>query len=185
MKHLLIVVGCILVMGCGFSEAQSLDRDQNDSNSGSLQAGGQLYSTDDRVAPKKAKFDLVYASFKQIHDDYSVDIMKTLALLIIGIGWFVTSNKSREFFRKTRSVRIWSVFAAVILYLIHAWASISVYRLSQEKMSLLSALEYVEREYFASYRITTASLVLNLVLIAALFGVLIVILLSLKEEPGN
>ena len=185
MKYLLIVVGCILVMGCGFSEAQSLDRDQNDSNSDSLQAGGQTQSTNDRVAPQKAKFDLVYTSFKQIYDDYNVDVMKALAFLIIGIGWFVTSNKSREFYRKNRAVRIWTVVAAVALYLIHAWACISTYLLSQEKMSLLSALNYVETEYFASYRITAASLVLNLVLIAVLFGVLIVILLSLKEEAGK
>ena len=45
----------------------------------------------------KDKFNLAYESLKEIHHCYTTDVMKSLAFLLICIGWFITSNKSRDF----------------------------------------------------------------------------------------
>lgn len=178
MRFLQVVMVCILVIGCELSLGHSPSVAQGELRGGSLQAS-------DQSASKEKQFDLTYESFKNIHGDYTVDVMKSLAFLILAIGWFVTSNKSREFFSKRRAVRISAIVAAVALFLIHAWASISIHRLSEAKMSLLSALNYVDPQYYDSYRITATQVVLNLVMIAGLFAVLIVILCSLKEAADK
>ena len=52
------------------------------------------------------KFNFAYGSLKDVHKGYVTDVMKALAFLILCIGWFITSDKSRNFFKKNRIVRI-------------------------------------------------------------------------------
>ena len=185
MKELLLVIICVWFMSCGFYQFQNLSLAQGNVYSESFRSNDQSGLTANQDALKKEKFDLLYTSSKDIYNGYNVDVMKSLALLIIGIGWFVTSDKSREFFRKSRTARTSALIAAVILCLVHVWSSISTFHLSREKISLLSALNYVNPNYYQNYEITTTTLVLNLALIIALFGVLIVILSSLKETVNK
>jgi len=175
MKYLLILISFIFAIGCEFSIAQ--DNISEESSRPNM----ETHSTNDQNLSNKEKYDLLYEASKDIHNGYNIDVMKSLALLIIGIGWFVTSDKSREFFTKSRAARKSAVIAAVVLCAVHVWSSISTYLLSREKTSLLSALKYVDPKYYRNHEITAAALVLNLALIIALFGVLIVILCSLKE----
>lgn len=167
MKYVLITIICFVILGCGFSEAQN------------LQPSSQLQPETDRIKVSE-KFSLLYESLKGIQSDYYTDVMKTLAFLIIGIGWFITSDKSRDFFRKTKVARVSSLIAVVVLGIIHIRASIDTYHLSQKKISLLSSLNYLGPDYYCHYEITTSQLVMNLLQNIALFAVLIVILYSLK-----
>lgn len=106
--------------------------------------------------------------------------MKALAFLIIASGWFITSNKSREFFRKSKTVRMASILALLILCLAHVLSCLDAYNASRQKISLIHGLNYLERVYYQSYEITTSALITNLALNLALFVVLILILVTLK-----
>lgn len=185
MKYLLIVISCIFVMGCESSKAQNFSLAQDNTNGDSLRPSSQSRSINDQSVLKEQKFDLLHSSSKDIYNDYNVDVMKSLAFLIIAIGWFVTSNKSREFFRKSKTARLSALITAVVIGFVHIWSSISSYLLSQEKMSLLSTLNYLDPKYYRNYEITAMGLALNSLMIIALFGVLIVILCSLKETASE
>jgi hypothetical protein len=65
------------------------------------------------------KYDIIYGSLKDLHSEYIIDVMKTIALLTIGLGWLVTSDKSREFFKKNRTARISSIIIIALLCIIN------------------------------------------------------------------
>ena len=67
----------------------------------------------------KEKHDFIYESFKDIYSSYGIDVMKILAFLVLCIGWFITSDKSRDFYKKNRTVRISSIIALIVLGIIH------------------------------------------------------------------
>jgi hypothetical protein len=138
-----------------------------------------------RVAGVERKFDLLYKTLKEGHEDYITDVMKTLAFLILAIGWFVTSDKSREFFRKTIGVRLASIAALALLAGIHVWYCCDARASSQQTMVLLQKLNYLPPEYYARYEITSMHLATNLAQNAILFVVLIVILLLMKKPADS
>ncbi len=180
MKYILIIFFCVCIFGSGNCGAQLSGADRPDSADDSLQerlpAGSRMVES----ADKQARFDLLYAASKDIYNSYHGDVMKALAFLIIALGWFITSNKSRDFFRKSKIIRIAAIFALLILCLAHVLYCLDAYNASQEKMSLIHGLNYLDREYYQSYEITTSALIANLALNLALFSVLILILCTLK-----
>ncbi len=58
--------------------------------------------------------------------------------------------------------------------------TIRAYRFSQAKVAELSILNYIEPKYYENYAISTELLVANLIVHTALFGLLLVLLISLK-----
>lgn len=131
------------------------------------------------------KFNFVYESLKHIQKDYVTDIMKALAFLILCIGWFITSDKSRNFFRKNRALRISSIIALIIICAIHINSQISTYIYSQQIFNDLSDMNYFDSIYYRSYQITIDQLIANSVMNTILFAVLILILFSLKKEKDE
>ena len=124
---------------------------------------------------------LVYDSLKEMSITYNEDVMKTLAFLIITLGWFITSDKSRDFFRRNRPSRISSIIAVVVISIIHVRASVHTYLSSKKLSSLLDNMNYLDSELYNSYTIDIPQLVTNLIQNVVLFGVLIVILFTLKD----
>lgn len=127
------------------------------------------------------KFSFIYESLKDTQKDYVTDVMKALAFLILCIGWFITSDKSRSFFRKNRALRISSIIALTMLCAIHINYQISTYIYSQQIFNDLSDMDYFDSIYYRSYQITIDQLIANSVMNTILFGVLILILSSLKK----
>jgi len=184
MRYILITLICFAIIGCESHETQNPITQQSEVNRESPQPSSQSQSETDRISINE-KFSLLYESLKDIQSDYYTDIMKTLAFLIIGIGWFITSNKSRDFFRKNRVARISSLIAVVVLAMIHIRDSIGRYLLSKRTISLLENLSYIGADYYGHSEITTSQLIMNLLQNAALFAVLIVILYSLKTAAQS
>ncbi len=139
---------------------------------------GQLIKTQISV---KEKHDFIYDSFKDIYSSYGIDVMKILAFLVLCIGWFITSDKSRDFYKKNRVVRISSIIALIVLGIIHITSQFSSYLYSKEKLAELSKLNYLDLKYYENYEITFGQLIANVVQNSVLFVVLILIIFSMKE----
>ncbi len=129
----------------------------------------------------KEKHDFIYESFKDIYSSYGIDVMKSLAFLILCIGWFITSDKSRDFYKKNRVVRMSSIIALIVLGIIHITSQFSSYLFSKEKLAELSELRYLDLKYYENYEITFNLLIANGVQNSVLFVVLILIIFSMKE----
>ena len=141
----------------------------------------QVSISQSQIEPKE-KFDFVFSSFKDVHNAYVIDVMKTIALLVICLGWLITSDKCRDFIRKTKTARVSSIIILVLLCIINISTSIRAYRFSQDKITELSILKYIEPIYYKNYEISVGFLAANLIVHTALFALLIVILFSLKEK---
>ena len=94
MKYLLPAISCICVIGCELSKAQVLNDVQDNVKSAGIHSSNQSQSDTARMSIQE-EFRLLYQSLKEIHGAYNDDVMKTLAFLIIALGWFITSDKSR------------------------------------------------------------------------------------------
>ncbi len=128
----------------------------------------------------KEHFDLLYTALKELVEDYYEDVMKTVAFLVIAIGWFVTSTKSREFLRNNTIIRRASLATVFMIAVIHIRSEILTYQASKTLHSLLVQMNYIDLSYFAHYKITNMQLITNGIQNTALFGVLLVILYSLE-----
>lgn len=127
------------------------------------------------------KFNLIYESLKDVHSRYVTDVMKALAFLIICIGWFITSDKSRNFLKNNRTVRISFIIALVVICAIHIRSQITTYIYSKHIFTDLSDMNYFDPKYYESYKITIEHLITNSIMNTVLFVGLILILFSLKE----
>ena len=183
MKLLLITISCICVMG-GTLTAE----DQTENARDTIESAGLYSSRQEQPAEPKMsipeEFGILYQSLKEVGAGYSSDVMKTLAFLIIALGWFITSDKSREFFKRNRATRMSSIIALTILCIIHVRYCVQDYASSQKLMSLLSDMNYLDVERFNCYAITWPQLATNLVQNVVLFGVLIVILSTIKKAAS-
>lgn len=179
MKYWLIAVFAFVIVGCEFIGAQNTAGTQRKLDEEHFQPSKNLQS---QIAVKD-KHDLVYESLKDKYKSYGTDVMKTLAFLLICIGWFITSDKSRNFFKKNRVVRISSIIALVMIGMIHIRASINSYISSQNIISELLSLHYLDLDpkFYENYEITINQLITNMIQNTVLFTVLIIILFSLKE----
>jgi hypothetical protein len=111
--------------------------------------------------------------------------MKILAFLVLCIGWFITSDKSRDFYKKNRTVRISSIIALIVLGIIHITSQFSSYLYSKEKLADLSELRYLDLKYYENYEITFGQLIANAAQNLVLFVVLILIIFSMKGQKNN
>ena len=127
----------------------------------------------------------MYQSLRETYNDFEEDVAKTLAFLIIVLGWFIALEKSREFFRNNSVIRYSSIFAVALICAIHIRACVLKYLSSQSAAGLLDKLGYIGAAHYSDYRITTLQLVSESVQNVALFGVLMVILITLKRKSDG
>ncbi len=179
MRCVFFGVVCLAVFGAGLCATQDqvavADTMENESVQSSISMNSEAGES-----IKAEKFGLLREFLKDLQQEYLANMMKILAFLILAIGWFVTSDKSREFFRRTQIARISSLIAVVLLGAVHIHASIVAYLLSQKQIALLEGLDYVAPEYYESYQVTPALLAADVIQNGVLFLVLIVMIYSLK-----
>lgn len=173
MKQLLIVVFVFVILMCHIT-----GRIQGKMSEENSQQNTQLQSQVD----VEKRYKIIYESLKDLHNEYIIDVMKTIALLIVCLGWLITSDKGRDFFKKNRTARISSIIILLLLCIININISIRSYRFSRDKITELSILNYIEPKYYQNYEISTELLVLNLIVHTALFALLAVILWTLKKS---
>lgn len=133
----------------------------------------------------KDEFDLLYASLVDTFKGYVENVMKTLASIIIAIGWILTSESSRTFLKAQRSAYVMVLVAVLIISALHAGVSVAYYWRSRKKMDLLEGLKdgesaYVKPAYYAGYQITPLIIAVNLLMNLSLFAVLFTTIYTLR-----
>lgn len=133
-----------------------------------------LEQTQSDTVSAEHKFQLLHDSLRDLSKDFANDVLKTIASLLLVIGWLMVSEGSREFLRQ--NLTAWCTALVVIPVVAAAntvWL-IDRFRASENKVALLKELEYLKEGYYASDKITPVVMVtdtiLHLALFAALFG---------------
>jgi phosphatidylserine synthase len=127
----------------------------------------------------KDRFSLLYESLKDEFNRYFEGVAIMWAANLIGIGWVLTSDQSRDFIAKQRAA-FWGLLAAIVVVgIVHIGVCRNHYLRSQQKFNLItreftdSAPPYIEKEYYMSYKITPlmiwSHLAVSLILLAVLF----------------
>ena len=133
----------------------------------------------------KDRFNLLYASLVDTFKGYVENVMKTLASIILTMGWILTSDTSRKFLAERKTAYVMVLGAIIIVASLHTCVSIAYYFRSQEKIDLLSKVkegdhQYVEPSYYLSYKITPSIIVVNLMMNLSLFAVLFMMIYTLR-----
>lgn len=131
---------------------------------------------------KPEKFNLLHTLLIDILKTYSDNTMKTLASVIIALGWIVTSDKAREFLASEDAIFYYylSLISILFISIIHVGASNRFYKWSQKTVEMLSRLNFAEPEYYEDYMITKPLLIGNLIMNLSLFTILFTMILSLR-----
>ncbi|MDX6404890.1 MAG: hypothetical protein QOH70_2345 [Blastocatellia bacterium] len=133
----------------------------------------------------KDRFNLLYASLVDTFKGYVENVMKTLASIILTMGWILTSDTSRKFLAERKTAYVMVLGAIIIVASLHTCVSIAYYFRSQGKIDLLSKVkegdqQYVEPSYYSSYKITPSMIVANLMMNLSLFAVLFMMIYTLR-----
>lgn len=130
----------------------------------------------------KYKHESLYNSMKDWFNAYVQNVLGTLATLVVGIGWILTSKEARNFLRSHRHV-IYSALAILeMICLAHIWVSLYAYSIMDLKYELLSRLRYLDPLYFKDYKLTMAHCIVNLLVNIALFKLQILMVYSLRSD---
>jgi hypothetical protein len=126
------------------------------------------------------KFTWLYDALKDIIKSYMDNVMKTLASIVIAIGWIVTSGEARQFLgEQPVFYHRLALTAIVIAGLIHTFASTQFYRQSRRKMQQLKTVN-IAPQLYDQYAITFPVFIANLILNLALLGILFAMVVSLR-----
>ena len=130
---------------------------------------------------KEKQFELLHKTLVDIFKDYVDNVMKTLASLIIAIGWILTSVDAQEFIRKS-DVRIYytALAAIVSIGLVHTIISIGMQVRSQSTTVYLNELNFTDKKYYEHYHITRLHMFANLIVNIFMFCILFVMIFSLR-----
>ncbi len=135
-----------------------------------------LEQTQSDTVSAEHKFQLLHDSLRDLSRDFANDVLKTIASLLLVIGWLMMSEGSREFLR--RNLTAWRTALVVIPVVAAAntvWL-IDRFRVSENKVDLLDGLNYLAEGYYASDKITPVVMatdtILHLALFAAIFGLI-------------
>lgn len=181
MKYRFVPVLAFVIFGCNFLGMQCQAGIQGKMSKEHFQKREQLQSQ----INDKDKHAFIYESLKDKYKGYTTDVMKTLAFLLICLGWFITSDKSRDFFKKNRIARVSSIITLVIIGIIHIRSQILSFKSSQYIISEISSLNYFDPKYYENYEINIGQLITNSIQNVVLFAVLILIIFSLKEVKNK
>ena len=137
----------------------------------------------DEPTPRE-QFDRLSNSLTRLSDDYVDDTMKTISFLLLIMGWFITSERSREYLRANRYARSAALTAIPAVALMHAFLIHGFYARSQAKVGALERLSYLGSDFYADDAVTLPLLTANLAIHLILFGTLFVLVWALKSEPA-
>jgi hypothetical protein len=126
------------------------------------------------------RFDLVYEALIDFYKSYVANVNNTLAVIVVSIGWVLTSDKCRSFLTSNRYAYRLSLAVIASIALIHSLVSVGYYLISQRQMELLQKLKYVPAEYYELYSVNLTQLAINLVLNLLMFSLLFLIVFSLR-----
>ncbi len=130
-------------------------------------------------------FQFLFEILKDLNKSYFHNVMNTLAFVLLAIGWVVTSEKSRSFLGSSNLIRFGSMAVVGLIALIHSFICIAGYFVSASKFTQLTALNYVEVNYFNMYKLNGWHVLLNLVMNLSVFGLLMLLIFKTKEKASD
>jgi hypothetical protein len=124
-------------------------------------------------AQAKEKADVAYKILVDSYNKYLDDVFKTAGLVLLTLGWVLTSDKARQFLQENRNVRKAVLVIVIIMAIVHAASLYGDYRETNRQLDLLNKINYMPSDYFERYRITfekiAGSLIISFLGYAALF----------------
>lgn len=127
-------------------------------------------------------FSFVFEILKDLNKSYFEDIRNTLGLGVLGIGWIVTSDKSRSFLATSDYIRIPAISTLAIILLMNTVVFVTDYFTIVEHFKYLVAIDEVHSRYADVYTIKAWHVAINLVSIAAIFGLLMLLIQRTKYD---
>ncbi len=134
---------------------------------------------------KDELFKLVYDALIDLSKLYTDYVITALTIIVIAIGWVLTSEKCRDFLSRNRSGYLTSLTAISVIATIYSIVSIGFYSMSQRKFRLLEGLKYVDYKYYQDSVISLHLILLNLLLNLTMFALLFIVIYNLPKQVKN
>ncbi len=134
-----------------------------------------------QTATAREQFELAHDALHSLADGYSSDVLKTIASLLLVIGWLMMSEAARNFLRHTATARRTGLVVVPVLAVADAVWLWDRFATSEVQANLLNSLGYVPEAYYFDDRITVTLWITNLVVHLTLFAALFALVYSQKE----
>ncbi len=134
---------------------------------------------------KKEQFDLLSTSLANLSDEYTADMIGTISFLLLVLGWFIMSERSREYLHTNRLARRAALTAIPSVALMNALLVSGVYTASRAKVRALERLDYLGSDYYGDDEITLTLLIANLAIHLVLFGTVFVLVWARKAHTPS
>ena len=131
-------------------------------------------------ASTKEKFDLCLGMLKGYYDALDSRIEKSVALLLVVIGWLITSETARKSLTKEAAL-FWGVIIALTLSIGFLYFNISHFLdRFREIQGYAEQLNYVERKYFVRYQMPNRILPVYLMPVLILYSFILLLLFQIR-----
>ena len=138
---------------------------------------GQIGNLEEPMkATPKEVFDHTYDMMIEISIIYTDRIQKTLASLLIVIGWFITSVKTQTYLSKSQRTRIFMQCIVVVVAILDISSHFVAKELSHDKLGLLKKIGYMDLEYYQKDAIPEPLFIINAITHLALFLIILVLI---------
>lgn len=127
-------------------------------------------------ASKKDKFDLSMGMLKEYYNALESRIEKTIALLLVLVGWLITSDAARNSL-KNDPVILWGTIVTLTLLIIFLTGNL--YHFLRKLISIrvrAAKLVYVSPKYFSRYEMKKWYLLIYLAPVLVLYGFILLLL---------
>src|SRR6476660_1348364 len=144
---------------------------------------------DDR-ATTKAKFELGIEMFRGYRGDLQDRLEKSVGLLIIVVGWLITSETARKSL-SSNPFLWWGSFAILTALLIMYWLTISNFVTHcRDIQKAIDDLHYMESQYLTRYRMPDKIFGVPVELsyiapFAAIYIVIVLILIQIRRQTNR
>lgn len=134
-----------------------------------------------QTATAREQFELAHDALHSLADGYSSDVLKTIASLLLVMGWLMMSEAARNFLQQSATSRRTALVVVPVLAVANAVWLWDRFATSEAQANLLNSLGYVSEVYYADDRITVTLWITNLVVHLTLFAALFALVYSQKD----
>ncbi len=134
-----------------------------------------------QTATAREQFELAHEALHDLANGYSSDVLKTIASLLLVMGWLMMSEAARNFLRHSPTARRTGLVVVPVLAVANAVWLWDRFATSEALADLLNSLGYVPEAYYADDRITVTLWITNLVVHLTLFTALFALVYSQKD----
>ncbi len=138
----------------------------------------------DEPTPRE-QFDRLSTSLANLSDEYTADTIGTISFLLLVMGWFIMSERSREYLHTNRLARRAALTAIPSVALMNALLVSGVYTASRAKVRALEYLDYLGPDYYGDDEITLTLFIANLAIHLVLFGTVFVLVWARKAHTRS